>query len=320
MLYGEYRFQSVFEGDALLPSFKGSTFRGVFGTALKRVVCALKREDCSECILREQCVYCRVFEAPADGDRGEPAQFHPFVIEPPLSEETVFRLDDRFDFTLILFGWANDYLPYFVYAFREMGRLGVGRHVRGERGRFRLLRVLSGGQPVYSAEDDLLRPADAADLSLDPAPLQADRETVVRVVLQTPLRLKFDNRLTAELPFHVLVRAMLRRISALNRNFADGEPELDYRGLVARAQEVRVVDSSIGWFDWRRYSNRQEQGMLMGGMAGEVVYRGRLGEFMPLLKYSGKVHIGKATTFGLGKVWVGEISRRLSPRIGGNNG
>jgi len=35
VLYGKYRFSSVLLDDALLPPFKGSTFRGVFGLALK---------------------------------------------------------------------------------------------------------------------------------------------------------------------------------------------------------------------------------------------------------------------------------------------
>ncbi|MBW2102778.1 MAG: CRISPR system precrRNA processing endoribonuclease RAMP protein Cas6, partial [Deltaproteobacteria bacterium] len=55
-----------------------------------------------------------------------------------------------------------------------------------------------------------------------------------------------------------------------------------------------------------RYSNRHERRMLMGGMVGSVVYEGRLGEFMPLLELSSKVHLGKNTSFGLGKMDVTE--------------
>jgi len=54
MLYGKYLFSSVFEDDAVLPYYKGSTFRGVFGHALKKVVCALRRQDCYGCLLREK--------------------------------------------------------------------------------------------------------------------------------------------------------------------------------------------------------------------------------------------------------------------------
>ena len=42
MLYGKYRFSCRLENDAVLPFYKGSTFRGVFGIALKKVVCAGK--------------------------------------------------------------------------------------------------------------------------------------------------------------------------------------------------------------------------------------------------------------------------------------
>ncbi len=44
--------------------------------------------------------------------------------------------------------------------------------------------------------------------------------------------------------------------------------------------------------------------MLMGGLVGEVGYAGDLAEFLPLLRYMEKVHLGKATTFGLGKIEV----------------
>lgn len=49
MLYGNYRFKCRFESEAHLPEYKGSTFRGVFGRALKDVVCALKRQECPGC-------------------------------------------------------------------------------------------------------------------------------------------------------------------------------------------------------------------------------------------------------------------------------
>ena len=64
MLYGKYHFICRLENDAILPGYKGSTFRSVFGHALKRVVCVLKRVECEACGLRNRCVYARVFENP----------------------------------------------------------------------------------------------------------------------------------------------------------------------------------------------------------------------------------------------------------------
>ena len=66
MKLGRYLFSLVLDDDAVLPEYKGSTFRGIFGHFLKRVVCALKQQECADCLLREKCVYFQVFELHAD--------------------------------------------------------------------------------------------------------------------------------------------------------------------------------------------------------------------------------------------------------------
>ena len=115
MLYGQYRFHCRLDRDAALPAYKGSTFRGAFGIALKQVVCALKRRSCDGCLLRGQCLYTRVFETPlalAPEKESRMAQVpHPFVIQPPATEQTdfpagagsgkaVFSLHDNFCYAL----------------------------------------------------------------------------------------------------------------------------------------------------------------------------------------------------------------------------
>ena len=94
---------------------------------------------------------------------------------------------------------------------------------------------------------------------------------------------------------------MLRRVSSLLAVYGNGEPDIDYKGLVQRAAAVQTTQSDLKWFDWRRYSLRQEREMLMGGMTGSVVYRGLLAEYLPLIDICRRIHIGKQTTFGLGK-------------------
>lgn len=307
MFYGKYNFQLFLESEALLPPFKGSTFRGVFGVALKKVVCALKRQECQSCLLRERCIYTTVFEIPSgENSKGTPSPPHPFIIEPSLDSKTHLQAGERFDFNLILLGKVNDYLPYFVYAIEQMGQIGIGRRINGKRSRFQLQRISAGERVIYDSAEKKLSNAVQDHLTLeeffDTNPVQTIDDLSLNLL--TPLRLKFDNRLQADLPFHVLIRAVLRRIALLNNHFGDGEPDLDYKGLVAKAEKIEVVDSTLRWFDWKRYSNRQEQSMLMGGMVGEITYRGDLREFIPLIRYGEKVHLGKATTFGLGQIEV----------------
>ncbi|MBW1953422.1 MAG: CRISPR system precrRNA processing endoribonuclease RAMP protein Cas6 [Deltaproteobacteria bacterium] len=311
MLFGEYHFRGVLEDDAVLPPFKGSTFRGVFGRALKEVTCALRHQECPACLLRNQCVYTRVFEYPPDLlPRGAPTPPHPFVIEPPLTPRTHFFRGETFEFTLLLFGFANQCLPYFVYAFEQMGRIGIGRRLEGRRARFRLLSVsTSEGESIYHFRDRALEGDRTAPLTWEA--LAAGRPVEkLTLELLTPLRLKFQNRLQAELPFHVLLRAALRRLSTLSQYFGQGEPPLDYKGLIARAQEVAVAESSLSWTDWQRYSHRQDRAMLLGGLTGRVTYVGALTEFVPFLRFVEKVHLGKATTFGLGKIALSNPSHK----------
>jgi len=309
MLYGKYRFKCVFESDAILPPYKGSTFRGIFGHALKKVVCALNKQECGECLLKERCIYTLVFETkhalkiPMGFRLSEPP--HPFVIVPPLTQETHFKSGSSFDFDLLLFGEVNNNIPYFIYAFDQIGKTGIGKNINGKRGEFRLRQVETEYDTIYSDTDrNLVKTTNAGEISLQDADCDKDSVHHMKVFLQTPLRLKFDNQLKADLPFHVLVRAMLRRISSLLAFYGGGEPSLDYRGLVKRAKNVRIIDDDLSWYDWKRYSLRQDQAMLMGGIVGEVTYEGAVNEFIPLIDFCTKTHIGKQTAFGLGKIAV----------------
>lgn len=317
MKFGQYHFECIFKEDALLPEYKGGTFRGSFGHALKQAACPLKKEYCTDCLLISHCIYIIVFEGQKSDKRlGDPSPtpFHPYVIVPTTGSRTHYREGDIFDFRLLLFGQANDYLPYFILAFDSISLIGSGKKrfsKNGPQSHFKVMKVSVNGGEIYTAGTPKKLGGTFTEdvtkiLALQSQPCAVAK---VRVHIHTPLRLKYENKLIADLPFHILVRAALRRISSLCKIFGDGEPDLDYRGLVARAREVQMMDSSLSWFDWKRYSNRQDRAMLMGGIIGHATYRGELGEFLPLLRFCEKTHLGKQTTFGLGRIEVREESR-----------
>ncbi len=305
--YGKYTFSCKFDRPGILPPYKGSTFRGVFGLALKKVVCALKRQECEECLLKKRCVYALVFETPLAFEPPEGLRVsvapHPFVIEPPTTDQTEFEAGEYIDSSLILFGDVNDNLPYFIYAFDQIGKIGLGRRINGRRAGFTLKSVSSNGIAVYSDKDKKIRQRSFVDrLEIPVSTNHEDTRFRIKVSLKTPLRLKYANKLKTDLPFHVLVRAMLRRISSLCICYAGGEPDLDYKGLLNRAADIAIEDNGLKWHAWERYSNRQKQRMPLGGMLGEIIYNGRLTEYLPLLDICSKVHVGKNTSFGLGKM------------------
>ena len=306
MILGSYIFKCRLKNAALLPRYKGSTFRGLFGHALKKVTCTLKFKNCTNCLLIDRCVYARIFEknllsTANSKPKRVSAPPHPYVIEPPLTTRTNFQSGEIFDFSIILMGNANYELPYIIYAIKYMGDLGIGKKQDGKRARFNLEEISSKGQIVYDAETDQLTPPEVDELKSQDAPDMQSPVTKLKICFDTPVRLKFRNSFSNELPFHILVRAGLRRISSLEEYYGNGEPDLNYRELISKSQEVEISASGLQWSDWKRYSARQDQKMFLGGLKGSVTYSGDLTQFMGILRYCEKVHIGKQTSFGLGK-------------------
>ena len=129
----------------------------------------------------------------------------------------------------------------------------------------------------------------------------------INISILTPLRLRFDGHITDKIEFHVLIRNLLRRISSLSYFHCGEKFQVDFKGLIENARAINQIKSDTQWFDWKRYSTRQEEWMSLGGVTGTVSYEGDLTEFMPFLKLGEYVHVGKGTSFGLGKYKILEI-------------
>ena len=292
----------------LLPTYKGSVFRGGFGWAFRKVVCTIKRSNCADCPLNEACVYAYVFETrpPAGSDvlRNYRTIPRPFVIEPPLDTRRVYESGDEMGLNLVLIGRAIEYLPYFIYTFDELGNVGIGKG----RGRYELeeVRDIRSGDVVYRGDKKTFernfRPTTAAELSED----RDEWVGSVGLSFITPLRITMNGDLVVNLEFHYLIRSLLRRVSTLSYFHCNKRLELDFRRLIEKAERVRVAVNEMKWFDWERYSTRQNARMQMGGLVGRIVFEGNIGEFLPLLRLGAMIHAGKGTSFGLGKYEIKE--------------
>ena len=60
---------------------------------------------------------------------------HPFVIDAPLETTREYRPGEDLSFNLILIGKGGNYFPYFILAFEELGRIGIGQG----KGKFKLV-------------------------------------------------------------------------------------------------------------------------------------------------------------------------------------
>lgn len=317
-----FRFTIKALEEIVFPAYKGSTFRGGFGYVFKKVVCTQRDVTCDECLLKSTCVYSYVFETspPKDSEilRLYPRVPHPFVIEPPLDERQIYPSGAEIDFHLVLIGRAIDYLPYFIYTFIELGNAGIGHNpvaagfsLRKRRGRYTLTSVEGlnkQGDPtlIYTQEDKtILANPPVIQFRLSPGVenVASELAPTLRLRFLTPTRIKYNESLTDQLPFHVLIRNLLRRISALSYFHCGQRLDWDFKGLIEEAGAVETVSSDLRWSDWERYSTRQGQKMKLGGVVGTIQYRSKtkaLTGFLPLLNLGQYIHVGKGTSFGLG--------------------
>jgi hypothetical protein len=293
------------EQDALLPIHKGSMLRGAFGHALKSTVCVMDSgQSCEKCMLRAQCVYTRIFETyiedkPPPFLKGLNTSPRPYVIDAYQSSQS-YRTGDLLEFYVTLFGKVCELHPYVIFAFMRAGERGFAR----SRFQFRLERVnWIDNEPVllYDGKSQSLvsmaKPTVVSENGQLPVP--------ATLKFLTPVRLKFQNRLTMDFTFRMLVFKMLRRaLEIAHFHVPDARPDWEFRPFLETASKVDIVDKRLYWEDVTRYSNKQAAKLQMGGIFGEIVLDGELGPFTRLLRISEVLHVGKGAVFGLGKVKV----------------
>jgi len=305
-----YRFEIEAAEKLELPSYKGSTFRGAFGHAFKRVICALRNKECEGCLLKDKCVYSYVFFTPlppgTERMRKYPYAPHPFVLEPPLERDRFYEKGEKLYFELVLIGKGIEYLPYFIYAFDELGQSGIGR----KNGQFLLKAVYEVGVSdtsvrIYDSGAKTLADHDGR-WSLDEITSDVAVDGVLGVTFLTPTRVKEGGEFASDVSFQLLVRSLLRRVSSLLYFHCNVDLNLDFKEMIERAGSVETRQNRLNWHDWERYSNRQKTRMKMGGVLGSVQYEGDMTEFSPLIKLGEQVHVGKGTSFGLGKYMIEE--------------
>ena len=222
--------------DLILPPYKGSTLRGGFGHALKRVACMNRGEACTGCILRSTCAYSYIFETAlfsgVHGKSGGSSLPHPFIIEPPTDGRQFYRTGDELDFNLILVGKAMDYIPHVILAFEELGKIGIGKN-RGnyrDNGKYKLDKVISTGCDnetiIYDGKSHVINDPGMMDSDdiLDPSPDLSCNKITLRFL--TPTRIKYNGNFIDDLDFAILTRNLLRRLSWLAEIHCDEKWDL----------------------------------------------------------------------------------------------
>jgi hypothetical protein len=285
--------------DLALPAYAGSMLRGVFGHSLRKLSCMTRMKTCENCPLLSTCPYSQIFEtsvASAPSAGGQTNNTKPYVIEPPGGAERRLLSGATFTFAMVLFGQTVQQLPLIILAWERALQQGLGKHNR----RCQLVCVHLGNPhaPVFQSGGPI---GPLSQLPRVNTVHWLQRRQIVLKLL-SPLRLQQQGKRVGsrELTPRILLMTLARRYKLLADICLDKPVELDFRHIGEVADSL-ALSGRLRWFDWERFSNRQQQSMTLGGLTGELSLSGELEPLASLLEIGQWLHIGKETTFGLGQ-------------------
>lgn len=302
--FEKFRFSLRVTSLMVLPPYKGGIFRGAFGNAFRRVVCVAPREDCATCLLNQKCLYVSIFEPRSPQYFSDANKFNnappPYVLNPPLTNRQAFHPHETMEFDLVLIGRAIDALPYFIYTFHELGRMGLGR----ERGKYEIsgVNLVRNDNPtqIYDGRTQTLNSYSPKDETISRVRAEDTDVTSLTLKILTPLRLKVNGELVTQLSFPLFFERLAQRLSLLAVFYDSNSCPNDLTQLISQAQQIETSSADLHWYDWERYSRRQDRAMKLGGLKGNIAFAGELGPFMPCLRLGEQVNVGQGTSFGLG--------------------
>lgn len=303
-----YRFRFRFRAAGVLyfPPYKsGNIVRGAFGSIFRKLVCIPGCRDAKTCDMRATCAYASVFEPQAargEGPSGLADWPRPFVFRASHLDGSTLREGEAFHFDVHIFDVRDPALEYFVLAFAQLAREGLGPG----RARAELAAVdqvdLNGAPSARVFDGERVQMSELA------APIAVDMNEAlgpvdrVRVRFVTPTELKSEHQVAERPEFGILFGRLRDRISTLRTLYDAGPLEIDFRGMGERAAAVRLVRCDVKRTDVDRLSSRSGQWHPIGGFIGEAEYFGQLAEFVCYLRLGKWVGVGRQTVWGKGEI------------------
>ncbi|CCJ34757.1 CRISPR system precrRNA processing endoribonuclease RAMP protein Cas6 [Caloramator australicus] len=295
------RFKIELLEDSYLPTQKNSALRGGMGAVLISYFC-INKGQCKECLMAENCVVQNIMNPKLEVElpftKNANTSSPGFVIE-CMDYKNEYKKGDIIQFDLLIFAKTLNYIPQFIFAFDKLGEKGFGKN----RAKYRL-------DGIYNKEDKLIFKdgvffkENLMILKLSDYILERQKQINNIKIVQfiTPFRFMKNNKLVDDIEFKDFIISLQRRISILNalegrmiNNF-----ETDALG--------EIVEKNIYWTEFKRYSSRQKSAMKLGGIKGRISFSSDINNFKELVIAGELTHIGKNTSFGLGKYVIEEGS------------
>lgn len=322
-----YAFTARVQQPLHLPDYAGSLLRGQFGAALRGVACMTRQPTCAGCPLTQTCPYTRIFEAPPPPKGSHTLQDfssipNPYVIEPPTPGARQLAAGDALVFHLVLVGHAIEQLPLIIFALQRALQQGLTKaRVPADLLQVHWLDATGLEHLIWQVDKPVLQ-AHAANLCLASTPAPQNTTHFVATCaysisatglnninlslhINTPLRLQSQGKPLGmgQLTPRALVVAVARRTALLMEFHAGQSGWGEAAKRITHLSETLTDTQDLHWFDWTRYSSRQQQEMTLGGVLGTWTLHGdatTLAEIYPWLWLGQWLHAGKNASMGLG--------------------
>ncbi|HQA57599.1 MAG TPA: CRISPR system precrRNA processing endoribonuclease RAMP protein Cas6 [Acetivibrio sp.] len=313
--FSRFRVVAKFLEDANLPRFKGAMLRGGFGVNLREMVCVNRGEVCEQCFLSPKCGYSVVFESRKEKQENLFYTINmiprPFVIDVPLFDKDFYRAGETIDFYITVIGDALDYTPFLIAAFMRFMNKGIGKErIKAEIEYIAYEDVLNQHETViFDGKSKCLvgNYKDRVTFGSIREKYSLPMVNRITVSFKTMTRIVKEGKISNSFEFESFKRSLLRRISMLYCYYCgDKEDEINRKliDLINKKCDIVVTEDKRLWRDWKRYSTRQKKEIYLGGLVGDIKIEGDLTELYPYILLGQYLHVGKNSTFGLGKYEV----------------
>lgn len=271
-------------GRAELPPYLGSTLRGAIGQSLYRI---------------DRAAYDYLYR---NGKKSDSQQdiVNPYIIMPPEFHGNKYIVDQggKLDFEFSLLGDAAKYASSLALALQNIEQYGLG----AQRYPFYLLKIVNREEQRILWQRNIYYKTGENEIRIPCRRLP--EVSGAEIELCTPLRIRRNGQLLTDIQFQTMIRNVTSRMIAITERYGGWVDREETERLVKLAGEVRTVREDLRVLHLERYSNRVKEKMDFSGLMGSLEYEGELTPFVPWLSAARILHIGRNTTFGMGKIEV----------------
>ena len=297
--YVKLHFTFGITEDTILPRYKASAIRGGIGEMLLRANC-IRDRDCDNCDFETECIvrrtmYSKMEIQPEFMSSGDSVGY---VTECEDYREE-FREGDELRFNLLLFGKSIVYFSQYLNAIYALGVDGIGKY----HSRYRIISVKNTMNEDILMNNEIIMARYKVNSITDYIAFRRrqvkDKPLKGEIRFQTPVTVKYRGEIITNFAIEPIYEAAKRRVYILDCFEGIESDVMEQKPILPVVKKEEHHNVSV-----RRYSNHQDNAMMLHGIQGSLTLENIPDGMLDVLFAGELMHIGKNTSFGFGRYRV----------------